>query len=123
MLTPSLNQPQLLEHVRRFLYDQFHPDAEVCGMDTPLDSCPAVPNNLRIKVYHSATLTYHAPSDLSGIGGMHHEIIRATPSWKKGPVADDFGYVCLDKGKRESVNVVDTSKHNAETSHAQRLRQ
>ena len=38
-------------------------------------------------------------------------------------VADDFGYVCLDKGKRELVNVVDTSKHNAETSHAQRLRQ
>ena len=39
------------------------------------------------------------------------------------PVADDFGYVCLDKGKKELVNVVDTSKHNAETSHAQRLRQ
>ena len=38
-------------------------------------------------------------------------------------VADDFGYVCLDKGKRELVNVIDTSKHNAETSHAQRLKQ
>ena len=38
-------------------------------------------------------------------------------------VADDFGYVCLDKGKRELVNVVDGSKHNAETSHAQRLKQ
>ena len=23
-------------------------------------------------------------------------------------VADDFGYVCLDKGKRKLVNVVDT---------------
>ena len=38
-------------------------------------------------------------------------------------VADDFGYVCLDKGKRELVNVVDDSKHNAETSHAQCLKQ
>ena len=38
-------------------------------------------------------------------------------------VADDFSYVCLDKGKRELVNVVDNSKHNAETSHAQRLKQ
>ena len=38
-------------------------------------------------------------------------------------VADDFGYVCLDKGKRKLVNVVDNSKHNAETSHAQRLKQ
>ena len=41
----------------------------------------------------------------------------------EGIVADDFGYVCLDKGKRELVNVVDNSKHNAETSHAQRLKQ
>ena len=38
-------------------------------------------------------------------------------------VADDFGYICLDKGKRELVNVVEVSKHNAETSHAQRLKQ
>ena len=44
-------------------------------------------------------------------------------TFKNDFVADDFGYVCLDKGKRELVNVVDTSKHNAETSHAQRLRQ
>ena len=96
MLAPSLNQPQLLEHVCRFLYDQFHPDAEVCGMDAPLDSCPAVPNNLRIKVYHSATSTYHAPSDLSGIGGMHREIIHATPSWKKGPGRYDCVYIVND---------------------------
>ena len=34
-------------------------------------------------------------------------------------VADDFGYVCLDKGKRELVNIVEVSKHNVETSHAQ----
>ena len=38
-------------------------------------------------------------------------------------VADDFGYVCLDKGKIRLVNVVDGSKHNAETSHAQRPKQ
>ena len=44
-------------------------------------------------------------------------------SSQQGIVADDFGYVCLDQGKRELVNVVDNSKHNAETSHAQRLRQ
>ena len=35
------------------------------------------------------------------------------------PVVDDFGYVCLDKGKRKLVNVIDGSKHNMETSHAQ----
>ena len=37
-------------------------------------------------------------------------------------VADDFGYIGLDKG-RELVNVVEVSKHNAETSHAQRPKQ
>ena len=41
----------------------------------------------------------------------------------KVDVADDFGYVCLDKGKRELVNVVDSSKHNAETSHVQHFKQ
>ena len=38
-------------------------------------------------------------------------------------VADDFGYVCLDKGKRKLVNVVEGSKHNAETSHVQHFKQ
>ena len=38
-------------------------------------------------------------------------------------VADDFGYVYLDKGKERLVNVVEVSKHNAETSHAQRPKQ
>ena len=38
-------------------------------------------------------------------------------------VVDDFGYVCLDKGKRELVNIVDGSKHNAETSHTQHPKQ
>ena len=38
-------------------------------------------------------------------------------------VADDFGYICLDRGKRKLVNVVDGSKHNAETSHVQHFKQ
>ena len=38
-------------------------------------------------------------------------------------VADDFGYIGLDKGKRKLVNVVEGSKHNVETSHAQRPKQ
>ncbi|KAI9432824.1 hypothetical protein H4582DRAFT_2061412 [Lactarius indigo] len=95
-LSAYVNQPQLLEYIRRFLYDQFHPEAEVCGMDVPLHLCPCVSNTLRIKVFHSAVCTYHAPSDLSGIGGMHREFIRATPSWKKGPGRYDCIYVERD---------------------------
>ncbi|KAH8978900.1 hypothetical protein EDB86DRAFT_3108365 [Lactarius hatsudake] len=92
-LAGYVNQPRLLEHIRRFLYDQFHPEAEVCGMDALLHLCPVVSSALRIKVFHSAACTYHAPSDLSGIGGMHREFIRATPSWKKGPGRYDCVYV------------------------------
>ncbi|KAF8229980.1 hypothetical protein L208DRAFT_1101446, partial [Tricholoma matsutake] len=33
----------------------------------------------------SAIATFHALSDISGIGGMHHECIHAMKSWQKGP--------------------------------------
>lgn len=102
ILAGYLNQPRLLEYVRRFLYDQLHPDAEVCGMDAPLHTCPVVPSSLRITVFHSATSTYYAPSDLSGIGGMHREIICATPSWKKGPGRYDCVYIERDSTAAES---------------------
>jgi len=95
-LSVTLQQPKLSEYIRRFLYDQLYPDAEVCGMSAPLDSCPKIPSTLRINVYHSAISTYHAPSDLSGIGGMHRERIRSTPSWKGGPGRYDCIYVDTD---------------------------
>jgi hypothetical protein len=54
-------------------------------MDAPIEECPKVSPFIRLKVFHSATATYHAPSDLLGIGGMHRERIRATPTWQHGP--------------------------------------
>lgn len=95
-LANHLHQPKLSEHIRRYLYDQLHPNAEVYGMDVPLDACPDISPNLRIKVFHSAVLTYHAPSDLSGIGGMHRERIRASPSWQCGPGRFDCVYIDKD---------------------------
>lgn len=68
----------------------------MCGMDAPLHSCPIVSSTLHIKVFHSAASTYYAPSDLSGVGGMHREFIRATPLWKKGPGRYDCVYVEKD---------------------------
>ena len=36
-----------------------------------------------------ANTIFRAPSDISGINGMHREYIRATPSWRKeGPQYD-----------------------------------
>lgn len=42
---------------------------------------PNLTNNFagKIYVYHSATATYFAPSDLCGAGGLHREKIRSAP--------------------------------------------
>ncbi|KAI0251372.1 hypothetical protein BJV78DRAFT_1316789 [Lactifluus subvellereus] len=95
-LAAYLGQPRLVEYIRRFLYDQSHPNAEICGMDVLLDLCPEISSQLRVNVFHSATSTYYAPSDLSGTGGMHRERIRATPCWKGGPGRYDCVYVEKD---------------------------
>jgi hypothetical protein len=47
----------------------------------------------RISIFHSAVATYYAPSDLSGIGGMRREWIRATPSWQNGPPRYDCALI------------------------------
>ncbi|KAJ2911962.1 hypothetical protein MD484_g8457, partial [Candolleomyces efflorescens] len=68
-LSDYLQLPVLEEHIRRFLYDQLFPESATIGMEVDLDACPHVDPNLRIRGFHSATSLYHAPSDLSGIGG------------------------------------------------------
>jgi len=84
-LSSYVGQPRLIEYIRRFLYDQFNPDADICGMDVQIDACPYIHTGITVKVYHFALSTYHAPSDLSCTGGMLRERIRAVPSWKEGP--------------------------------------
>ena len=95
-LADYIGEPKLPEYVRRFLYDQVYPDADVCGMDSPLEACPDAPPFLQVKVFHSALATYYAPSDVSGIGGMHREWIRATPSWKNGTSRYDCVFIGKD---------------------------
>ena len=77
-LSQHLNLPQLKEHIRCFLYDQENPNSDVFGMDVELDACPHISSTLHVDIYHSAAALYHAPSDLSGIGGMHCEYICDT---------------------------------------------
>lgn len=66
------------------------------GMNVDLDECPHVDPSLHIKIFHHATVFYHAPSEVSGIGGMKREIVRATPSWHGGPPRHDCVYVERD---------------------------
>ncbi|KAF8528622.1 hypothetical protein JB92DRAFT_3081421 [Gautieria morchelliformis] len=50
----------------------------------------------KITVYPSAVATFHAPSDISGIGGMRREHIRAVNSWRKGSGRYDTIFVNTD---------------------------
>lgn len=76
-----INQPLLGEMARRFLFDQLNPDPVISSDDVELDECPNITS--KVFVYHSATATFYAPSDFSGIRGMKKERIRSTPSFHK----------------------------------------
>ena len=64
--------------IQEFIYNQHHPDS--CAHDVP--NLP--PFYEKITIHTSAIATFHAPSDLSGIGGMKHEHIHAIKSWRHG---------------------------------------
>ena len=78
-----LMQPQFPILVRRFLYDQVYPDSAIPSRLVLTASLPNIDG--RIEVFNSAVATFCAPSDISGITGMHREHIRATSSWRNGP--------------------------------------
>ena len=72
----------------------------------------------------------HASSSIRLPSSCAHSCLLGIFGWlgcselvRLSSVADDFGYVCLDKGKERLVNVVEDSKHNAETSHTQHFKQ
>jgi hypothetical protein len=77
-LAAWINEPDLPILTQGFLADQLHPGGEIIPL---LIS--------KVNVFHSATATFFAPSDPSGIRGMRRELIRSTPSWRrKGPRRD-----------------------------------
>ncbi|KAJ6467262.1 hypothetical protein C8R45DRAFT_1106043 [Mycena sanguinolenta] len=78
-LSAYINQPEFPALLRRFLYQELHPESDIPSTDIPLDHCPNFYG--RISVYHSAVARFYAPSDLCGTGGMHRERIRSNPNW------------------------------------------
>ena len=90
-LTEHLNLPLLHEHISRFLYGLEHPESNMPIEDVPIELCPTYSE--KILVYPSAIATFHAPSDISGIGGMYRERIRSTESWRKGPERRDCVFI------------------------------
>jgi hypothetical protein len=81
-LAVQIGHPSLPVLVRQFLYTQLHPEFNGSPSDIPLADCPIIWGF--ISVFHSASSTFFAPSNPSGIGGLYRETIHSTPTWGKG---------------------------------------
>jgi hypothetical protein len=93
-IAADIQQPRFPILIRRFLYDQLYPDNILSSSDVPLNECPSFTG--RIRVHNSAIATFHAPCDLSGIGGMRREYIRATSLWYKASSRYDCAFLNHD---------------------------
>ena len=91
----EIKQPNFPDLIQQFIHKQQH-----SGYDSDDSSISVLPTFYgKIDVYPSAVATFHAPSDLSGIGGMRRERIRAVESWRKGPGRYDTIFVNTDSSK------------------------
>ena len=73
-LGDSINYPNLHDLTEQFLFEHLNPQSEPSDLEYPSISS-------KISVFRSAVATFYAPSDESGIHGMHRERIRASSSW------------------------------------------
>ncbi|KAI0054565.1 hypothetical protein BV25DRAFT_1910247 [Artomyces pyxidatus] len=93
-LAIAVNQPDLGDLIRRFLYDQLNPHSLIPASERDIDDCPTFYS--RISVFKSALAQYYTPSDLSGIGGMHRQRIQSVASWRHGPPRRDCIFIQKD---------------------------
>ncbi len=70
--------PHLPLLICKFLYDQLHQESLPSDADLP-------GFHEKIHVHRSIVATFHAPSDLSGVGRMRREQIQAVSTWCDGP--------------------------------------
>src|SRR5882762_5685331 len=91
ILANEIDQPDLINLIQQFLYDQCHSGS---GSDTSTGNLPEI--HKKISVYTSAVATFYAPSDISGVGGMRCERIHAVDVWRKGPGRYDCVFVNTD---------------------------
>jgi len=78
-ITQCTNHPTLSILIHQFLYEQLNPDSSKSATAINVSICP--PFSGKLKVFQSAVAIYFAPSNISGIGGMHCQQICATPQW------------------------------------------
>jgi len=87
-ITSEIGEPEFPNLIRQFIYKCRSQAAQQDSNDVSL---PMFYD--KISIYPSAVATFHAPSDISGIGGMRRERIRAVKSWRKGPGRYDTIFV------------------------------
>ncbi|KAI5985780.1 hypothetical protein EDD15DRAFT_2390119 [Pisolithus albus] len=91
-LAIELGIPVLSMLIAQFLYEQLSCEST----PLPAGACHLPVFTGPLKVFHSATATFVSPSDLSRIGGMRRETIRAIPVWHQGPAWYDTIFVSTD---------------------------
>jgi len=89
----DIDQHDLIFLIKKFLYRQLHPHPQ-SPSQVPEASLP--PFDDKITIYPSAVATFYSPSDISGVGGMRSERIRAIKSWRKGAPRHDCIFVETD---------------------------
>ncbi|KAH9979688.1 hypothetical protein BJV74DRAFT_720482, partial [Russula compacta] len=83
-LAAKYGWPHFIHLLCKFLYDQFHLNS-ISSTLSSTSSDMNLPNfHGMIWVHPSAVMTFYAPSDLSGVGGMQCKQIQAVPAWQKG---------------------------------------
>lgn len=89
-LAYHIGEPSLPNLLRFFLRDQ------LIAKSPNLDPSLVIDITSSIYVFHSAVAHFYAPSDPSGIRGMHHERIRSTPTWRGTGARRDCAFVSED---------------------------
>jgi hypothetical protein len=70
---------------------------DLIALEAAEDDLPVIQS--KISVFHSMIATFSAPSDVSGTHGMHREIIRSTPSWRRQYSRHDCVFIVADETK------------------------
>ncbi|KAF9231476.1 hypothetical protein BU15DRAFT_90902 [Melanogaster broomeanus] len=93
-LAHELGIPHLTTVLRKFLFKQTLPN-DLCNLeDVPFYKCPLYEG--KISVFQSTSARFYAPSDLSGVAGMHIEHIHACPKWCNEHAHYDCIFINMD---------------------------
>jgi hypothetical protein len=95
MIADEIGQPNFVNLIQQFLYVQHRSDSD--SEATSSSTSSELPEfRGKIGVCSSVIATFFAPSDISGIGGMQCERIRAINTWRNSAGRFDCVFVSTD---------------------------